>query len=100
MPRLCYTSDAIASMANISDYIFQTSGELAARRFASELDAKCRALSQLPGTLGRARPELRRNLRSYAFRNHIIFFRYVEDTFEVVDILHGHRDIDGFFQDA
>lgn len=100
MPRLRYTSDAIASMADISDYIFHESGDRAARHFAAELDAKCRSLAELPGTLGRARPELRENLRSYAFKSHIIFFRYVDDMFEVVDILHGHRDIDRFFHEG
>ena len=44
--------------------------------------------------MGRPRDELAPGLRSVAFRNYVIFFRYREDRFEVVSILEGHRDID------
>ncbi|MEH3120290.1 MAG: type II toxin-antitoxin system RelE/ParE family toxin [Methylorubrum populi] len=54
-------------------------------------------LAALPGTLGRARPELQPDIRSTPYRSYIIFFRYLDDTFEVVNILHSRRDIDDFF---
>jgi len=53
----------------------------------------------LPGTLGRPRSELRPNLRSFAFRGYVIFFRYQNDTLEVVNILERHRDIESYFKD-
>lgn len=51
----------------------------------------------LSGTLGRARPELRPDIRSFAFGNYTIFFRYLDDRFEVVNVLEGHRDFDAHF---
>lgn len=47
--------------------------------------------------MGRPRPELRPDVRSVAFGSHVIFFRYVGDDFQVVNVLEGHRDIDGYF---
>ena len=49
--------------------------------------------------MGRARPELRSDIRSFAFRDYVIFFRYIDDVFEVVNILEGHRDIDTYYRD-
>ena len=47
--------------------------------------------------MGRPRPELRPELRSVAFKGYVIFFRYVGEVLEVVNILGGHRDIDAYF---
>ena len=47
--------------------------------------------------MGRARPELRPQMRCYAFKSYVIFFRYVEDVLEVVNVLEGHRDVEAFF---
>lgn len=47
--------------------------------------------------MGRPRDELAPGLRSSAFGNYLIFFRYVNDVFYVINILEGHRDVDAFF---
>jgi toxin ParE1/3/4 len=47
----------------------------------------------------RPRPELRPDLRSHHFETYVIFFRYVGDVLEVVNVLEGHRDIEAFFDD-
>ena len=57
-----------------------------------------RKLASLPGTLGRARPELRPDIRSFPFKGYVIFFRYAADTFERVNVLEGHRDVVAYFQ--
>lgn len=31
-------------------------------------------------------------MRSFAFRGHVIFFRYLGDTIEIVHVLERHRD--------
>jgi plasmid stabilization system protein ParE len=68
-----------------------------AQTFVRELRAKCHKLASLDVTIGRARPELRADIRSFPYKNHVIFFRYVADRFEIVNILEGHRDIEAFF---
>jgi len=99
--RLSYLDSAKEDLVHILRYITTQSGSLAlGQDFVSAIRQKCRHLADLPGTMGRPRPELREDIRSFAFRGYVIFFRYVGDRFEVVNILEGHRDIDAYFDDA
>ena len=98
MRRLVYLAAAQRDLVSILEYITRESGSVAiGAAFSDRLQAQCARLAALPGTLGRARPELRPDIRSSAFGNYVIFFRYRDDTLEVVNILEGHRDIDAFF---
>jgi len=58
-----------------------------------QLRQECAKLALLPGTLGRARPDLRQDIRSFSFKGYVIIFRYAGDALEVVNVLKGHRDI-------
>ncbi len=49
--------------------------------------------------MGRLRPELRDDIRSLAFRGYVIFVRYIDDVFEVLNVLEGHRDFDAYFNE-
>ena len=42
---------------------------------------------------------MRADIRSFAYKGYVIFFRYVDGVFEVVNIVHGRRDIDAMFGD-
>ena len=99
MPRLVFTHAAQTDLVEIADYIENASGSLAtAERFTAKLVAKCERLARLPGILGRPRSELLPDLRSTPHGNYVIFFRYVADTFEVINILERHRDVASFFK--
>ena len=99
MRRLIYLAPARRDFADILEHIAKESGSLdVAKRFVDILRMQCRRLASLPGTLGRARPELRPDIRSFPFRGYLIFFRYEADTFEVVNVLEGHRDVLTHFQ--
>jgi toxin ParE1/3/4 len=50
--------------------------------------------------MGRQRPELRPDLRSHPYEAYVIFFRYVGDVLEVVNVLEGHRDVVAFFREG
>ncbi len=98
MPRLRLLESAQEDLDAIFWYLAVESRSAAiAERFVRSLRDKCAALAALPGTLGVARPELRPDLRSFPFKGYVIFFRYVDDAFEVVHILEGHRDIIAHF---
>jgi plasmid stabilization system protein ParE len=98
--RLVYLSSARQDFRNILRYITVESADRAvARAFVDRLQQQCRKLASLPGTLGRARPELRPDIRSFPYRGYIIFFRYEADTFEVINVLDGHRDFPSLFAD-
>ena len=98
MRRLVYLAAAERDLVSILEYITRESGSLAVGRgFTDQLQAHCAKLASLPGTLGRARPELRPDIRSTVHKGYVVFFRYREDVLEVVNILEGHRDIETFF---
>jgi toxin ParE1/3/4 len=98
LARLKYLDGAKQDFVNTLRYISRESGSLAiGQQFVGALRRKCRHLASLPGHMGRPRPELRPDMRSFAFRGYVIFFRYIGDVFEVVNILEGHRDIDAHF---
>jgi toxin ParE1/3/4 len=97
--RLIFTHAAHANLIEIANYIEGSSGSPAtAERFVGSLVERCEHLAELPGVLGRPRPELLPDLRSTPHGNYVIFFRYVDDALEVVNILEGHRDIAAFFK--
>jgi toxin ParE1/3/4 len=87
-------------LLDILTHIARESGSVSvAQRFVARLRQRCDELAALPGTLGRARPELHPDIRSSTCRGYVIFFRYVGNRFEVVNILEGHRDLEAIFHD-
>jgi plasmid stabilization system protein ParE len=98
--RLVYLAAAERDLVSILEYITRESGSAAiGRGFTDQVQAHCAKLASLPGTLGRARPELRHDIRSSNYKNYVVFFRYRGDILEVVNILEGHRDIETFFSE-
>lgn len=101
MRQLVYLASAQQDLTDILRYITRESGSLAVgRAFIDRIRQQCTKLTSLPGTLGRARPELRPDIRSAPFRGYVIFFRYEGDDFEVVNVLESHRDVDAHFDTA
>src|SRR5262245_47447962 len=98
MRKLRYTSEALDNLADITAYIAISSGNRTlGEDFVAQIRGKCARLASLPGTLGRDRSELRPELRSFAFKGYVIFFRYQGENFEVATVLEGHRDIESYF---
>lgn len=99
MRQLNFTDDADRNLIEIAVYIAtESSSRDVAVRITERLRDKCRQLASLPATLGTARPELRSDIRSTPCKGYVIFFRYLaDDVLEIVNILHGSRDIDSYF---
>jgi len=98
--KLIYLASVRADLVAILGYIAKATGSIeVASGFVGQLRERCRQLASKPGTLGRARPELRPDLRSFAHKGYVIFFRYVDDRLEIVNILEGHRDIETWYAD-
>ena len=98
MRRLVYLASARRDLVDIFEYIALQSGSvLVGRRFVQQLREQCRKLASLPGRLVRVRPELRDDVRSFPYKSYVIFFRYVGDDVEIINVLEGHRDMDAHF---
>jgi toxin ParE1/3/4 len=98
MWRLSYTDEANDDLVEIAVYIAnQSASRDVAIEFTMRLRAKCEHLTTLSAILGRARPELRHDIRSFPYQGYMIFFRYLGDVLEIVNILQGSRDIEGFY---
>jgi toxin ParE1/3/4 len=68
----------------------------AADRWVDELDAAFSRLATQP-MMGRARPELAPDLRSFPFGRYVIYYVPLSDGIDVVRVLHSARDVDGPF---
>ncbi len=68
----------------------------AAEGLVDSFQEKCTLLATHP-EMGRARPELGKNLRSFPVGNYLIVYRPMSDGIEVARVLSGARDIDGLF---
>ena len=100
MRRATFLGGVRADFLEILTYIADQSGSVAVgEAFVRELRAKCHKLAALDASVGRARPELRADIRSFPYKGYVIFFRYVGERFEVVNILERHRDIESRFRE-
>ena len=98
MRRATFLASVRNDLLGILTYVACESGSVAVgEAFVRKLRAKCHQLAALQSTIGRARPEIREDIRSFPYMGYVIFFRYVGERFEVVNILEGHRDIESYF---
>ncbi len=63
------------------------------------LDGEFRLLAERPG-IGRARPELRPELRSWSHGSYVILYRIVDAGVEIVRVIHGARDLAAVLNEA
>jgi toxin ParE1/3/4 len=105
VPRLVYRKKVRRDLADIAAFIERESGNRAvADAFVNKLFRFREHLSQLPGLLGRPRPEYGRDYRSVTFGSYVIFIRYVDKGSErshlyILHVLHGSRDMDAYFSE-
>jgi toxin ParE1/3/4 len=65
----------------------------AADKLVRTINAKCEMLARHP-MIGRARPELRPDLRSFPFGAYLILYRAIDDGAEIVRVAHAARNLD------
>jgi toxin ParE1/3/4 len=92
VPTIVIRPQALADLAEIWAYIAEDSA-IHADAFAARIDRKFHALARRPG-IGRARPELDKDLRSFVVGQHVIFYLPISNGIEVIRVLHSARDID------
>jgi toxin ParE1/3/4 len=91
-----WSPEAIDDRERIWDYYAQVAGRHTAEKVLREI-AQVVALIEEHLFAGRARGEVRPGLRSFAATPHVVFYRVVNDTPEIVRVLDGRQDIEENF---
>lgn len=95
MPAILKRPLALLDLVEIWSYIAEDSVSNA-DRFALRIDNTFRLLARRP-LVGRERPELYKNLRSFSVGKYIVFYLPRRNGIEVVRVLHASRDIETIF---
>jgi toxin ParE1/3/4 len=95
MARVLFARIAEQDLDDIEDHI-AAENVVAAHELTHLFYEKCALLATQP-EMGRARPELGHDLRSFPVGNFLIVYRPAQDGIEVARVLRGSRDIDALF---
>jgi toxin ParE1/3/4 len=96
MKSIRFSTEANHDIEEVSNYIFDLN-PVAAHHFLDALDETCELLSEHP-LIGRLRPALGENLRSFPVGNFLVFYTPASDGIDVVRVVYGGRDLPGIFQ--
>jgi toxin ParE1/3/4 len=88
---------ALADLGEIWSFIADDS-IVNADAFAARIDETFQLLARQP-RMGRLRPELGDDIRSFVVNSYVIFYCPAGDGVEIIRVLHGARDIEAIFQD-
>ena len=91
MKALAFTVAATVDLENIWDYTEVEWGLAQARRYVQELRDTCHALAS--GQKRGRTVDVRPGFLKCRSGSHVIFFRDLVDTMEIVRILHGAQDV-------
>ncbi|MCP4289116.1 MAG: type II toxin-antitoxin system RelE/ParE family toxin [Gammaproteobacteria bacterium] len=98
MRRVNFTDTAQSDLEEIWWYIAQDNPDRA-DSFVDKLAEVCRSpLASMP-TIGKPCEELLPELWRLPYRHYLLFYRFNDESLEVVRVLHGARDIEAIFRD-
>jgi toxin ParE1/3/4 len=95
MSRWRLDPDARDDLQAIYEYV-GAKNRTAAVRLIETFKGKFRLLARQP-LMGKLRPELSPNLRSFVSRNYVVFYRPTRSGIDVARVIHAARDIRGEF---
>jgi toxin ParE1/3/4 len=80
----------------IANYIFDLN-PVAAYQFLDDLDETFELLAEFP-LIGRLRPDLGPDVRSYPVGNYLVFYAPAKDGIEIARVIYGGRDLPKVFK--
>ena len=98
MSQILFTPLATEDLQQIWGFPAEKAGSETANKFLVAIRQKCLMLAEFPDS-GRTRHEFIVNLRSFPFKNYIIFYPTLEKGIEVLRIIHSSRDISQIFEE-
>jgi toxin ParE1/3/4 len=91
-----WSPEALDDRERIWDYYAGVAGRHTAEKVFRDIAEVITLIEDHPFA-GRARNEVRRDLRSFAATPHVVFYRVVNDAPEIVRVLDGRQDIEEQF---
>lgn len=96
MKRIRFSADAHREIAEIVQYLYERN-PFAAHRFLGLVDEKCELLAERP-LIGRLRPELGEEIRSFVAGNYLMFYVPGSEGIDVYHVIYGGRDLSRIFK--
>ncbi len=93
------TPRAAADLNHIAGYTLRRWGRRQTTAYLMALSDRFAWLAEYPD-IGRARPEILPELRSFREGSHIIFYRPRGTIVEIIGVPHMSMDIDSYFEDV
>ncbi len=93
MPRVKKAVQAEKDIEELWLYI-AADNMFAADRVLDDIEAQCHLIATQPG-MGRPRPELAPDVRSFPVGRYVIYYQTLPDGIEIIRVLHSARDLDG-----
>lgn len=98
MGQILFTPLASEDLQEVWAYLAEKADRETANKFLVEIKNKGENVSSFPES-GRVRHEFLLNLRSFPFKNYVVFYLPLVDGIEVLRILHSSRDIQQVFDE-
>jgi toxin ParE1/3/4 len=98
MPDIRRTAQAEEDLIELWQYIAQDNHG-AADRLLEEIEDRCSLFATNP-QLGRARPDIAADCRSFPVGRYLILYRLIPDGIEVVRVVQGSRRLEDLFPGA
>ena len=90
MRQVRFSGRSRAQLQSIARYLLQQTGDgRAGERLVRGIEARILHLAELPGRIGRPRPELGSDVRSLPHLSYVVVFRYGEDSIDVLMVVHS-----------
>jgi toxin ParE1/3/4 len=90
------STEANLDIEEITNYIFDLN-PVAAHRFLDDLDEVFDLLADFP-FIGRLRPDLGADVRSYPVGSYLVFYVPAADCIEIARVIYGGRDLPKIFK--
>lgn len=95
MNRYIIAPSASQDLNNIAEYFLKVNVQ-AGEKFFLKFSHKCQQLIQFPH-LGRPYTHMNPSLRGLSLDGYIIFYRFIDETLEILRIVNGRQDLDILF---
>ncbi len=95
MNRYIIAPSASQDLNNIAEYFFKVNVQTG-EKFFLKFNHKCQQLTKFP-YLGRPYNHIKPSLRGLPLDGYIIFYRFIDETLEILRIVNGRQDLDALF---